>query len=380
MWILFTIIMLGIALSVAGVITVRLTAGTGVAFYARCLIAGAIVLIFMSPFLLRGPNTPINGPVHIALTYVAYFLFVCIFLFFCLMIARDIAWIIGKWIFPSLPSPFQVSAVLKANFGLLIVVVLLSGYALVEGTRVPRVKELTLYSDKIQEPLTIAVLPDIHIHRALSAKKLEGIIDTTNALRPDVIALPGDVIDDRADTIKDLVALLRRFQAPLGIFVTDGNHELYIGTRETRRQFSATRLVYLNNSAQLVRPDVRIAGVPDIQSARFGQPADMKKALPENSAYTILLAHTPKMFDLPDNTADLQLSGHTHGGQIFPFHFLAKLSNRYLAGLYERDGRHLYVSRGAGQWGPQMRLFAPSEITFIRVLPTRQALDKASKI
>ena len=372
MWTLFTIIMLFVAISVSGLITVRLTAGTEIAFLGRLLIGITIALIFMSPFLLRGPNSPINGPVHITLTYIAYFLFVCVFLFFCLMIARDIVWIVGKWVIPGLPSPFNPIAVLKANVWLLLLVFVLSAYALVEGTRVPRVKTLTLYSDKIQEPLTLVSLPDIHIHRALSAKKLQGIIRETNALHPDLILMPGDIIDDRADTIKDLVAMLSDFQAPLGVYVTDGNHELYIGTTETQRQFKAENLTYLNNTSQLVRPDVRIAGVPDIQSARFGLPADMKKALPIDSVYTILLAHSPKMFDMPDNTADLQLSGHTHGGQIFPFHFLAKLSNRYLAGLYKQGERWLYVSRGAGQWGPQMRLLAPSEITLIRIEPTSQ--------
>ena len=184
------------------------------------------------------------------------------------------------------------------------------------------------------------------------------------------LAAAGDIIDDRADAIEDLVPLLSDFQAPLGVFVVDGNHEVYIGTESAQDQFKAHNITYLYNDFRQVRPDVQIAGVPDIQSNRIGRPVNMKKALPTTNAYTILMAHTPKMFDLPDNTADLQLSGHTHGGQIFPFHILTWLSNGYyLSGLFSKEGRNLYVSRGAGQWGPQMRLFAPAEITYIRILP-----------
>lgn len=369
MWTMFTIIMTCVAMAVSGLITIRWTATTALSGQARLGIAVMIAFIFMSPFLLRGPSSGLVGPISNAFTYVTYFLFVCVFLFFCFMIARDVVWIILKICSFPVPSPFQTDAVLKANVALLAIVIVLAGFSLYEGTRVPQLKEITLYSEKIKEPLKIAVLPDIHIHRALSRSKLRQIIDRTNAERPDVIALPGDIIDDRADTITDLVPMLADFRAPLGVFVVDGNHEIYIGTADAQSEFKATHLTYLYNESREIRPDVRIAGVPDIQSNRIGRPVDMKRALPETQAYTVLLAHTPKMFDMTDNTADLQLSGHTHGGQIFPFHILAWLSNRYLSGLFHHHNRYLYVSRGAGQWGPQMRLFAPSEITMVTILP-----------
>ena len=369
MWTVFTIMMTFVAIAVSGLITVRWTATMTLSGWTKLGIAVIIAFIFMSPFLLRGPNSVLVGPISNALTYVTYFLFVCVFLFFCLMISRDVVWIILKICSLPVPSPFQANAVFKANMALLAVVVILSGYSLYEGTRVPRLKEVTLYSEKVKEPLKIAVLPDIHIHRSLFRSKLRQIVNKTNAEQPDVIALPGDIIDDRADTITDLVSMLADFRAPLGVFVVDGNHEIYIGTADAQSAFKETHLTYLYNESREIRSDVRIAGVPDIQSNRIGRPVDMKRALPQTQAYTVLLAHTPKMFDMADNTADLQLSGHTHGGQIFPFHILAWLSNRYLAGLFRHHNRYLYVSRGAGQWGPQMRLFAPSEITMITILP-----------
>ena len=369
MWITFAIIMFAVSLAVSGLITIRWTGTTTLGLRTRFLIAVGISFVFMSPFVLRFPTSPLLGTFCNAITYVTYFLFVCIFLFFCFMVARDVIWFVLHSLGCSIPSPLHPGSVLRANIGLLGIVTILAAYSLYEGTRVPDVRQITLYSDKVKEPFSLVALPDLHIHRALSGKKLKGIIEATNTLNPDIIALPGDIIDDRADAIKDLVPMLRDFRAPLGVFVVDGNHEIYIGTKAAQEQFETVGITYLYNEFRQIRPDIRIAGVPDIQSNRAGRPVDIESAVPPTAAYTILMAHTPRMFDIPGNRADLQLSGHTHGGQIFPFHFLAWFSNKYLSGLFVDEKRTLYVSRGAGQWGPQMRLLAPSEITYIRILP-----------
>lgn len=369
MTLLFILIFLGTGLAVAGLITLRWTAMTEVPVWGRVLITCGIAAVFMSPFCLQHLPAAFNGTGPKIFTTMAYFGFVCVFLFFCLMIARDVVWIGLGWLMPQGASPFNPGAVMRANVGLLIAVILMSGYALWAGTRVPMVRELTLASDKVDNPLTIAVLPDIHIHRFINPDKLAGIVARTNALKPDAILLPGDIIDDTRETVADPAQYLAGFRAPLGVFATDGNHEIYVGPNMAHHLFQENHITYLHNDSRQVRPDVIIAGVPDIQSTRLHRPPDMAQALPAGTAFKILLAHSPKMFDMPGNTADLQVSGHTHGGQIFPFHFLAWLSNKYLAGLYRRGNRTLYVSRGAGQWGPQMRLLAPSEITLIHIVP-----------
>lgn len=366
---MFVVMMGIIAPLVAGVVSVRCTMGLTGPMWIKIGLFLGLFFIFMSPALLRGAEMRLTGLPYHMLTYTAYFLFVCLFLFFCLMFVRDIGWGLLSLLSHRVPSPFAPTAVARANIALTLVVVVLAAWSLWEGIRVPAVRHITLTSDKITAPLTVAVLPDIHIHRAVAAQKLKGLVARTRNENPDVILLPGDIIDDRADAIRDLLPYLGQFQAPLGVFVSDGNHEFYIGTRETQAGFRAEHLTYLNNEARFIRPDVRIAGVPDVQGIRFHQGPDMRATLPPTDAYTILLAHSPKMFDMPDNTADLQVSGHTHGGQIFPFHLLAAWSNKYLAGLYRKGERTLYVSRGAGQWGPQMRLLAPSEITLIHLHP-----------
>ena len=369
MWTAFAVILTFVSMAVSGLITVRLTATTDWSAGIKFLIFTAIGVIFASPFLLRGmPVRSDAGMTHI-LTYITYFLFVMVFLFFSLMILRDTVWIIGRWFSPRIPSPFQTTAVARANIGLLAVVFVLSLYALFEGMRVPPVKNINLYSDKVNAPFTVAVLPDIHVHGALSTRKLKGLIERVRAQNPDAILLAGDIVDDRAEVLAPFIPLLKELQAPSGVYVTSGNHEVYVGLNMARDIFDRVGWRYLHNESQQVRPDIRIAGVPDIQDRR--NPPDMERTLGSGAGYTILLAHTPRMFDMAGNTADLQVSGHTHGGQIFPFHVLAWLSNKYLSGLYRSGDRRLYVSRGAGQWGPQMRLFAPSEITVITVLPKK---------
>ena len=364
--------LLFVAFAVAGLITLRLTALHAVPMWGKVFLAVGIVAAFLSPFLLRDSHVG-NGTGYVVVTYTAYFLFVVVFLFFSFMLMRDVGWIGLKAIFRGMPSPFDAGAVLKANIGLGLIVLAIAAWSLYAGMRVPAVRRVVLESDKITAPVTVAVLPDIHVHRALSRDKVRGMVAAVNALKPDIIALPGDIWDDRADVIQDFVAILGQLQAPMGVYATDGNHEIYTGRGAVEKLFHAAGIVYLMNEGRRVADHIVVAGVPDVQGARIGRAPNPEKALaladPED--LTILLAHTPKTFDMVGNSADLQVSGHTHGGQIFPFHVLAKLGNTYLAGVYRHGKRVLYVSRGAGQWGPQMRFLSPSEITLITIRPKK---------
>ena len=171
---------------------------------------------------------------------------------------------------------------------------------------------------------------------------------------------------------------LEELQSKYGIFAVFGNHEFYNGLMPWQFKFGKMGWSALFNYGLPVKDtELYVGGVPDVSIAR-GSPffkIDVDRTL-ENSSdgqYKILLSHTPRFQKEMITKAqyDLQLSGHTHGGQIFPFHLLVKQANKYLAGLYDVNDTKLYLSRGAGYWGPPMRLFAPSEITVIRLKPEK---------
>ena len=377
---MFGLIILMIAICASSMMTMRLIAPYPVSFVYKMLTAMIIFFMWSAPFLVNTHGREWHGFWFNFYTYTMYFLFISAFLFFVGLLLRDFIWIISYQLIPALSknfpmlSPFNLKALFWANMGLGLLVFTFSGLALYNGIKVPNVEYLTLFSDKIKSEKTIAVLSDLHLNRTLSLKKLQGIVDKTNALKPDIIVLPGDIIDDDTSMLQKHLSILKNLKASLGVFVSHGNHEFYIGLAQSSDAFQKLGFTELTQTGRSVSPDLFIAGIPDNKSyERFTRKTIqldkvLENALPEQ--YRILLSHNPPFINhVQPNQIDLQISGHTHGGQIFPFHILVWLGNGYLSGLYEKTPAPLYITRGAGQWGPQMRLGSDSEITFITLKP-----------
>lgn len=198
----------------------------------------------------------------------------------------------------------------------------------------------------------------------------------TNALKPEAVLLAGDIVDDRTRYLEPEIKVLGKLEAPLGVYAVSGNHELYNGLDLWLRNFRRHGFKVLMNSGEhLKNTRLYIGGIPDLNTAfsPFYQ-VDFKRTFKgsRHNDYRILLSHYPNLEKFADRDYDLQLSGHTHGGQIFPFHYLAWKANKYLAGRYRVGDHDLYVSRGAGYWGPPMRLLAPAEITEIILKPQKK--------
>lgn len=303
--------------------------------------------------------------------YGLYFIFIgCIILFTLTLAADLILWLLAHTpaaaaVQPLKPHIKTFCLLLAAGFAV---------YALYAGTRIPQTQRVNIVSEKITVPQKIALLSDLHIHRVISPEKIRGIVDQTNALAPDIILLDGDIIDDDVEKVKDISALLKGLKAPGGIYFVTGNHEFYAGYRETVAELKKLGFRFLEN-AGVSLGELYIAGIPDLFSGEsFGKCPDTEKAFAaaRKRQFRLLMSHTPADFGT-DNIFDLEVSGHTHGGQIFPFHILTKLHNKYLAGLYPMDnGAQIYVTRGAGQWGPQMRFLAPAEITLVTLTPSKE--------
>jgi uncharacterized protein len=225
------------------------------------------------------------------------------------------------------------------------------------------------------EGFRIVQLSDLHIGPTLKRAFVEGVVRTANRLEPDVIALTGDVADGYAARLRADVAPLAELHAPYGKYFVTGNHEYYWDAAAWVRELEALGFSPLVNAHRVIRRGVArllVAGVTDLSAGRgipghASDPASAVAGAPPSDV-CVLLAHQPKSaFAASAVGFDLQLSGHTHGGQYFPFNLLVRLFQPFVAGLHRLEAMWLYVSRGTGFWGPPLRFGAPSEITLIEL-------------
>lgn len=220
---------------------------------------------------------------------------------------------------------------------------------------------------------TIAQLTDVHVGPTIGRAFIERIVARTNALKPDVIVITGDLVDGSVEVLREHVAPLAALDAPLGVYFVTGNHEYYSGVTDWLAELTRLGIRVLRNErVELRRGDdvIDLAGVDDWTARQFGHGHghDLTKALEgrDRSREVVLLAHQPKsIVEAAKHGVGLQLSGHTHGGQIFPWNFFVRLQQPYVAGLHRHDDAFIYVSRGTGYWGPPMRVGIPAEIAHI---------------
>jgi len=227
------------------------------------------------------------------------------------------------------------------------------------------------------ENFTIVQISDVHVGPTIKAGYVRAIVEAVNAERPDMIAITGDVVDGSVEMLSAHTQPLADLRAPRGVYLVTGNHEYYSGASAWVREFRRLGLRVLVNEHAVIDVagnEVVVAGVTDYTAGSHDpmQRSDPARALAgasANAAVRILLAHQPRsaMAAAPLGYT-LQLSGHTHGGQFFPWGFFVRLQQPFTAGLYRYLGMWVYVSRGTGYWGPPKRLGAPSEITRIRLV------------
>ncbi len=218
--------------------------------------------------------------------------------------------------------------------------------------------------------LKIAQLSDVHIGPTLKEAFLRKVVATVNALEPDVVVITGDLVDAPVTEIGALLRPLQDLRATHGVYFVTGNHEYYAGARQWCEHLAALGVVVLRNErVSIGRGDAsfELAGIEDFSAHHYleGHRADLSKALEgcSESREVVLLAHQPRAaLEAARRGVGLQLSGHTHGGQIWPFHYLVRLQQPFNAGLHRVGDTQVYVSRGTGYWGPPMRLGAPPEI------------------
>ena len=215
--------------------------------------------------------------------------------------------------------------------------------------------------------LVVVQLTDLHLGALIGERRLRSVIEQIDGMNPDLVVVTGDLIDGDAGTVETMVPALKTLTAPLGVYSILGNHEIYAGPERCRKLMRDSGFVVLDNAAVEVTPGLWVAGVPD--SGRGpgtdGLDGALEAALAEvgEGGAVIFLQHSPGNEEATaTDGAGLMLNGHTHGGQIWPFHYMVLRAYPHIAGVRKVGGMTQVVSRGAGRWGAPMRLFAPSEI------------------
>ncbi|TRW79825.1 metallophosphoesterase [Mycolicibacterium sp. 018/SC-01/001] len=218
----------------------------------------------------------------------------------------------------------------------------------------------------------IAVVSDIHLGSLLGRRHTERIVRMINETEPDLVAVVGDLVDGTVAQLGPAAAPLADLVSRDGTFFVTGNHEYFVDdTAEWLRELDGLGVQVLRNENTRIRRGAAafdLAGVNDIAGRSAHDPPDFDRALRgvDAATPTILLAHQPiQVAEAAQRDVDLQLSGHTHGGQMWPFHYAVELAQPALAGLSTVDGTQLYVSRGAGFWGPPVRVGAPPDISIL---------------
>ena len=237
---------------------------------------------------------------------------------------------------------------------------------------VPKVKELSVPIKNLKQDTRLVMISDVHLGKNLHENFLRGLVERINSLNADIVVIVGDLIDTKPSEIH-YIHLLDEIQSKFGVFFALGNHEYYRGLDGVLGLLKQTKLqILINESVNL--GFLNIAGLADLAGLRFdrlGAKPDINAttAKLDKSVPSILLAHQPKSVNLYDTSDfDLVLSGHTHAGQVFPFGAIVLAQQGFLYGFYELASKNkLYVSSGAGFWGPAMRFLAPSEIALIEL-------------
>ncbi|MFI2373105.1 metallophosphoesterase [Streptomyces sp. NPDC018833] len=251
------------------------------------------------------------------------------------------------------------------------------GYGTYGVLRGPRVKRVTVPLAKLPRAAhgyRIAVVSDIHLGPILGRAHTRRIVDSINATQPDLVAVVGDLVDGSVADLGSAAEPLAGLRSRHGAFFVTGNHEYFSGADEWVDHVRELGLRPLRNERVEIAGGFDLAGVDDVAGEDEGQGPDFVRALGDRdrSRAAVLLAHQPVVIhDAVEQGVDLQLSGHTHGGQLWPGNFVAELANPTVAGLERYGDTQLYVSRGAGAWGPPVRVGAASDITVVQLASRR---------
>lgn len=272
-------------------------------------------------------------------------------------------------------------------FGTFVILILTSFYSIFNGLRIPIVKEIHLEMAKLLgklEGFTIVQLSDLHLGGVAKPKWLEQVVKKVNGLHPHLVAITGDLIEGYGwqENGKPYAETLKKLKSIHGVYAVSGNHDVYEGGKSFFDIIKEAGITFLNNQAVNVAGGIQLAGVCDPDGKSHNGPGvDIDKALKniDPSLPVIFLSHRPEYFRAArEYGIDLQLSGHTHAGQITPIDLLVSLLYYHPYGLYQEVDSYIYTSYGTSVMGVPMRLFSQNEI--VKIVLTRQKFERKNII
>lgn len=343
--------------------------------------AGAVLALFMlfmvfAPFLVRLLEQHDYEASARVFAYLAYLWMAALFLFFCSSLVLDVAALVTR--FAGLALRSDLSAYLPSARTLSLASIGLSlalsvyGYFEAQDIRTEHVRVETAKLPAGVDRLTIAQISDVHLGLIIRGRRLEQVLDIVRAEKPDIFISTGDLVDAQINHLEGLAERLRAIRAPYGNYAITGNHEYYAGLLKALAFTREAGFRVLRNEAVEAGP-ITIAGIDDRTAVqmKLEKPVSEKELLEKlpRDRFILFLKHQPRVERSSTGLFDLQLSGHTHRGQIFPFTLVVRFIFPTIAGDYDLGkGSLLHVSRGTGTWGPPIRFLSPPEVTVIELV------------
>lgn len=347
--------------------------------------AGIYRLIFLYVFLFLVLSYPVgrlsegmfrNSFTDFLVITGSFYLGIMVYAFLFLVLI-DLTRLVNHFL-PFFPQVFKndislTSQIITLITAILVVIIVMVGHI---NTLFPRVRNLEITVDKkvpILESLKAVVVSDIHLGTVIRSDRLKRIVEKINSLEPDVVLLPGDIVDEDVAPVaeQNIAAILSEIRSRFGTFAITGNHEYFSGVEAAVSYMEQGNITVLQDTAIKVSDAFYVVGRKDLMAERLAGGRNSLETILEGvdrSLPLILMDHQPYHLEVAErNGIDLQLSGHTHHGQLFPFNYITRVVYELSWGYRRRGDTHYYVSCGVGTWGPPVRTNSVPEIVVIHM-------------
>jgi uncharacterized protein len=359
---------------------IKVKQGLFFGFWPGLLLAVFMVVMVAAPIMVRVAEKLGHNPVAYILAIIGFtwmgFLFVFVSALFFFDVYRCFL-SIGRFVFQTYFLSITPTAGFSCVVSLLIACSVM-GYGFFEALNI-RLEHVTITTDKLPksiESLRIVQLSDVHLGVLVGKMRLKRILDKAKTAAPHILVSTGDLVDGQMDDPGQLATMFREVETPHGKYAVTGNHEYYAGLSRSLDFTKKAGFVLLQGETRTLPNLIHIVGVDDPAGRSLGAAGNDSESRPlstvSSDLFTLLLKHQPIVDKNSAAHFDLQLSGHTHNGQIFPFSLLTRLFYKIHPGLTRlQEGSLVYVSRGSGTWGPTARFLSPPEVTLIEIVRAR---------